>query len=414
MRKIYSSIDIGSSFIKIVVLEEFDKKLNVLASVSYPSKGIEKGLIVDENSVINSLRMALKEINDSLGVKIDKAITSVPINNAKYTISEGYTTITSPEGIISSDDILNSLQASIYNKIPEKEELVTVMPIKYIIDDKTEVKNPRGLHASKLSVKSMMITVSKINIYKQVNVLSRAGVEVVDILFNSIGDYYSFKENDFDKASVGVINIGTDKTEVSIFNKGIVTSSALIDFGSDIIEEDIAYLYNINISKARKIKDMFITFDKNFASDNEIYETRDNSNIKIKINQYEASDVASKKLIEILEKAKKELNLLTKREISYIIITGGITNIPGFSEIARDIFNEKAISRELDVLGIRNNSYSSSYGMIKYFIDKLKIRGREYTMFNEDKEYKLIEERKNNEGFSINKFLGYFFDNKEE
>ena len=414
MRKIYSSVDLGSSFIKIVVLEEYKGKLNILSSVNYPSLGIEKGLIKDEKEVITSIKLAFKEINESLGVKVDKVIISVPINDARYTVTEGYTTITSEEGIITSEDILNSLQASIYNKIPNNEELVTVMPIKYILDDKAEVKNPKGLHASKLSVKSMMITTSKRDIYKQVGVFSAAGIEVVDILFNSIGDYFTFKENSYDKDTVATINIGSSKTEVSIFTQGIITSSFLLTLGSDIIEQDLSYLYNIDIEKARKLKDMFILLDKDLVSDNEVYETKDNSNIRIKINQYEASDVASKKIREILEKAKKELNLLTKKEIRYIIISGGITNIPGFSNIAKDVFGDTAITKELDVIGVRNNSYSSSYGMIKYFIEKLKLRGREYTMFNEDKEYKLVEERKNSEGFSFGKFFEYFFNNKED
>lgn len=414
MRKIYSSVDLGSSFIKIVVLEELKGKLNVLSSINYPSVGIEKGLIKDEKEVVNTIKLAFKEINESLGVKVDKVIISVPINDARFSITEGYTTITSEEGIITSEDILNSLQASIYNKIPDHEELVTVMPIKYIIDDKAEVKNPRGLHANKLSVKSMMITTNKKDIYKQVGVFSAAGIEVVDILFNSIGDYYAFKEDDYDSTSVATINIGSSKTEISIFNRGILTSSFLLTLGSNIIEQDLSYLYNIDIEKAKKLKDMFIIFDKDYASDNEVYETKDNSNIKIKINQYEASDVASKKLREILEKAKKELNLLTKKEIRYIIITGGIANIPGFNSMVKDVFGEIAVSKELDVIGIRDNSYSSSYGMIKYFIEKLKLRGREYTMFNEDKEYKLVEGRKNNEGFSFGKFFEYFFNNKED
>lgn len=414
MRKIYSSVDLGSDFIKIVVLESLNGKLNVLSSVNYPSKGIEKGLIKDEKEVITSIKLAFKEINESLGVKVDKVIISVPIDDARYTVTEGYTTITSEEGLISSEDILNTLQASIYNKIPNNEELVTVMPIKYIIDDKAEVKNPKGLHAKKLSVKSMMITTNKKDIYKQVGVFSAAGIEVVDILFNSIGDYYTFKEDSYDKEAVATINIGGTKTEISIFNRGILHSSYLLPLGSNIIEQDLAYLYNIDLEKASKLKDMFILLDKDLVSDNEVYETKDNSNIKIKINQYEASDVASKKIREILEKAKKELNLLTKKEIRYIIISGGITNIPGFSNIAKDVFGDTAITKELDVIGIRNNAYSSSYGMIKYFIEKLKLRGREYTMFNEDKEYKLVEERKNSEGFSFGKFFEYFFNNKED
>ena len=414
MRKIYSSVDIGSSYIKIVVMEELNNKFNVLAAINYPSSGIKDGIIIDEKEVTFSLKKAFSEINKSLGVKIDKVITSVPINGAKYKITEGYTTITSNDNLITSEDILNSLQASIYNQIPEKEELVTVMPIKYIIDDKAEVKNPRGVHAEKLSVISMMVTAPKINIYRQVDTLSKAGIEVVDILFNSIGDYYAFKEDKFDKETCAVINVGTDKTEVSVFNKGIISASSLIDMGSNLIEQDISYVYNISKDKAIKLKNMFIALDKDYTSDTEIYETKDNSNIKIKINQYEVSNIAANKLREILEKAKKELNYLTKSEIRYIIITGGIANIPGFNEICNEEFNEKAITKNIDIIGIRNNAYSSSYGMIMYFVDKLKLRGREYTMFNEDKEYKLVEERKNDNGFSFSKFFSSFFDNKQD
>ena len=415
MRKIYASVDIGSSFIKIVVLEELGNKLNILSSNCYPSDGIKKGIIIDDEKVEKSLKNAFDEINKSLGIKVDKAITSVPINNAKYTLTEGYTTITGEDKIITSDDILNSLQASIYNKIEDGMELVTVMPIKYMVDGKNEVKNPRGIRADRLNVLSMMVTVPKKNLYRHISVLSKIGVEVVDILFNSIGDYYCFKEPEFDKEIVGVINVGSNKTELTVFNRGIITNSTLLADGSEEIEKDIAYVYNITLDKAKKIKEMFLLLDKDYANNNELYETRDNSNIKIKINQYEASEIAENKLKEILEKAKKEINLLTKKEIRYIIITGGIGNIPGFESICSRVFKEKAIIKPINVIGIRNMSYSSSYGMIKYFINKLSIRGREYTMFNEDKQYKLVEGRKNSEnGFNISKLFGYFFDNKEE
>ena len=413
MRKIYSSIDIGSSSIKIVVLEELEKKLNVLANISYPSKGIKEGMIVDLKAAVTSLKEALDEINKSLGVKIDKAITSVPIENARFTVTEGYSTITSEDKIVTSEDILNTLQASIYNKIEEKEELVTVMPIKYVVDDRAEVKNPRGIHAEKLGVISMMVTAPKTNIYKQVSLLSNAGVEVVDILFNSIGDYFALKEDSYDKDNVAVVNIGSDKTEVSIFTNGIIRANNLVFMGSNIIDEDLSYAYNISLEKASNLKDMFIMLDKNYSSQSEIYETKDKANIKVKINQYEASDIAANKIKEILEKSKKEINYLTKKEIRYIIITGGIVNVPGFYEIAKEVFGNTVVTKDFNVIGIRNYVYTSSYGMIKYFIEKLKLRGREYTMFNEDKEYKLVEERKNNKGFSFSKIFGYFFDKED-
>ena len=411
MRKIYSSIDIGSDTIKIIVLEKVKDKLNVLASNIYPSLGVKNGVIVDENETIETIKEALKKINNSLNVNINKALVTVPMNDANYRVVDGYTTITSEENIVTREDLLNTLQASIYNKIPEDEELVTVMPIKYMLDDKVEVKNPRGLKASKLSALVMMVTVPKTILYKNLSVFDKLGIEVVDILFNNIGDYYAYKDKNYDESVTAVVNIGLNKTDISIFNKGIITASKVLNVGSFNIDEDISYVYNIPLDKARKIKEIFVDLKK--PSKDEYYDIKDKSNIKISINQKEVSDIVYNNLLEIIKKAKKELNNLTKKEIHYIIITGGISNIPGFDTICSEVYSE-VVSTKMSKLGIRDNTYSSSYGVIKFFINKLELRGRDYSMFNEDEINKLVSNATKDEDTKIfGKLFGRLFDKED-
>ena len=413
MRKIYTAIDIGSDTYKIVVMEKVDNKLNVLASNIYPSLGIEKGIIVDENEALATLKEALKKINNTLNINVNKALINVPMNEANYHIVEGYTTITGEDNIVTSDDILNSLQASIYNKIPEDEELVTVMPIKYLLDDRTEVKNPRGLKASKLSTLVMMVTASKANLYRSLGLFDKAGIEVVDILFSNIGDYYAFKDENYDKSTTAVINIGLNKTDIAIFNKGIITTSKVLPVGSFNIDEDISYVYNIPLDKARKIKEIFVNLDKSNTSKDDYYDIKDKSGIKISINQKEVSEIVYNNLLEIIKKAKKELNNLTKKEIHYIIITGGISNIPGFDTICSEVYNE-VVSHKIDKIGIRDNMYSSSYGLIKYFVNKLELRGREYSMFNEEEVMRIVSNATKNEDTKVfSKFFSRLFDKED-
>ena len=78
MRKIYTSVDLGSDSIKILVAEIYNKKLNVLAVSNVKSSGIKKGLIVDANEILVSLREAISEIEGKLMITIDKVIASVP------------------------------------------------------------------------------------------------------------------------------------------------------------------------------------------------------------------------------------------------------------------------------------------------------------------------------------------------
>ena len=62
MKKIYTAIDIGSDTIKFVVGEYYKDKLNILCAHEEKSKGIRKGLIVDPNLAINSIKDGMKEI----------------------------------------------------------------------------------------------------------------------------------------------------------------------------------------------------------------------------------------------------------------------------------------------------------------------------------------------------------------
>ena len=184
-----------------------------------------------------------------------------------------------------------------------------------------------------------------------------------------------------------------------------------------MVDNDISYIYNISDNQAKKIKEVFALAHKDFASNSDVYEITNKSGIKTKINQVEVSEIAMSKIKEILEISKKGLNDLTKKEISYIIITGGIVNMPGFDIMCKEVLGNDVILGQINTIGVRDACYSQSLGMIKYFIDKLSIRGKEYTMFDDNKQVELIENRKNNVSNNssvFGKFFNYLFDNKED
>ena len=419
MKKIFTSIDIGSSYIKVIVCELFQGKFNILSSCKSPSLGIKRGIIEDENLAKESIKKAIDEVNKSLGVKVDKAIINVPMYESEFMVNDAYTTITSQDNIVTGNDMVNALQTSIYNKIPKSRELVTIQPIKYKIDDLDKsISSPRGIRANKLFVTSMCTTVPKKNIYKVISILHELNIEVIDIIFGIIGDYYQFKNSDIDKKVSGVINIGSSKIEIAVFQKGIIFNSSIVNTGCDSIDNDISYIYNISNKQSKKIREIFALAHKDFSSTSDIYEINNKSGIKTKINQYEISEIVSSKIKEMLEISKKALNDLTKKEISYIIVSGGIVNMPGFDVLCKEVLGEGVVINPIKTIGVRDNCYSQSFGMIKYFIDKLSIRGKEYTMFDEDTQIDLVENKKNNVNSNDSSVFGrlfsYLFDNKED
>ncbi|MDD3048648.1 MAG: cell division protein FtsA [Bacilli bacterium] len=415
MKKIYTSIDIGSDTIKILVGEMFNNKLNVLASSSIRSKGIKKGLIVDASEAIVSIREALEDIEGKLGVKIDKVIASVPAYFANFTVVDGYSTITNAEHKVYGDDIVRTLQACIYNKIPSGEELVTVMPIAFSIDNKNGIKDPKGVVGNKLYAKAVMITTPKKNIYSVVSAIESLGVEVTDINLGAIGDYYEYKNKDTDKCVGAVVNIGDQTTTVSLFDKGLLINLEVIQIGSKNIDNDLSYIYKLNMDESRRLKEVFAVANKHLAQETEVYELLDINKRDVSINQKELSEIVMSRLMEILKLAKKQTSLLTNKKISYIIITGGISEMPGLSSLIEEFFGKDIKIGDIETIGIRNNKYSTVSGMIKYFYDKSVLRGKEYSMFNNEKEEELISSKTKPINISndsiLGKVFGYFFDN---
>ena len=121
MRHIYTSIDIGSDTIKIIVCELYSGRLNVLACTSTKSKGIKRGLITNVNEASASLKEALNEIESMLGVKIKKALVSVPTYFADFNFVKSEIKIDNEEHIITSNDISQVISATTLNVNNGKE-----------------------------------------------------------------------------------------------------------------------------------------------------------------------------------------------------------------------------------------------------------------------------------------------------
>jgi cell division protein FtsA len=410
MRKIYTSVDLGSDSIKILVAEIYNKKLNVLAVSNVKSSGIKKGLIVDANEILVSLREAISEIEGKLMITIDKVIASVPSYYSTFEIVTGEVDI-DEYGKITGLDVVKVLQKAVKSKLKMDRELVTIIPIYYIVDDKKNIKDPKNLIGKKLGVKAMMATTPSKNVQSIISIFQSLGIDVVDVNLGSIADYNEFKNNTSDTGVSAVINIGHDITTVSLFNKGIIINSEVIQIGGKNIDNDISYVFKLDKKDSSKLKENFAVAHKKFSRVNDVKEAVTTNRDLISITQYDISQVVMSRLTEILKLAKKQTYLLTNREISYIIITGGTAELPGMSYLVEEIFGSNAKVGNIDTIGIRNNKYSTVSGLIKGINDKLESRDKEYTMIDLDNDASGQNKLSINDSSVLNKVFGYFFDN---
>ena len=413
MKKIYTSIDIGSDTVKFLVAEEINGKIYALSSSSIKSKGIRKGLIVDANLAVNTIKDGIKKINDDLGFDIKRVLVNVPDYNVKFMYITGNVSV---KGIVDTEHINKVIKDAVYGKIDKDYELVTVIPLDFVLDDKEGNEYPAGLQCKEMQLKGIMITVPKKNIYSVISVIEGAGLEVVDITLSGFSDYAQVGNKNLDKKVGAIINLGHETTNVSIINGGKIMNTETIQLGGINIENDIAYVFGTNVIDARKIKEKFATCHKRFTNLNEVYELENSIGEMVKLNQLEVTEVVMSRMVEILNYAKKQILLLTKKNVDYIVLTGGLTEIKSFKNLVYEILGKDVIIYVMDEIGIRDNKYTTAMGMIKYFSQKMAVRGKEYSMISLDDERLLLtpDNKKKKEKVAVAKMFKGFIRNKEE
>ncbi|MBQ8871927.1 MAG: cell division protein FtsA [Bacilli bacterium] len=413
MKNIFTSIDIGSNNIKVVVCELHNNKLNLLAASSVSSKGIKRGMIVNADEASKSIKEAFEKVESMLGIKIKKVIASIPSYFAEFTYIKGTVNVVNEENLIGSDEVVDVLGVAMESKLTNDKEMVTIIPVDFKVDDKGGISNPLGHSGKLLSARAIMVTTPKKNIYSVVSVLENLGIEVIDIMINGIGNIYSLKTRDMSDLVGAVIDIGSETATVSLYNKTVIVKNSIIGVGSKVLDNDLAFTYKIGKDDAKKIKETFALASKKYASVGDFYEVKNELGEDIKINQFEATEVVTNRLDEILELVKNEILSLSGRELDYIVFTGGMSEMTHFELLINEKFGKKATVGKIRTIGVRNNIYSASLGNIIYFVNKLKLKGKNYSMVSTKDSEDLSSVKKNNANLVSDSMLGkvaqYFF-----
>ena len=413
MRKIMSSLDIGYASIKLIVAEINKKKLYVLTSSIVNNDAVKKDMTIDYDILEGIIKKLLSDAKEKLGIEIKKTLLTIPTDSASFTINRARIDIKNEDNLITVDDMIKVVNLSGKNVVQDNMELVNITPLYYTLDDSSKTDIPVNTFSRSLEVKSIITSSSKDDVYKYLRVLDNLGVSVVDISYDVVGNYFAFKSDDMDTTCGIIIDIGYLSTSISVYNKGVLVNTLKIKVGSLNVLKDISYVYKISLDSAKEVyKKLGLGSSKN-ANNLEKIELKDNNGDKLIINQVNLSEIIESRVQEILSMAKKQINTLKKRQISYIICTGGIANIGDFDLNVLEIFGKNARIGYINTIGIRDTRYASTFGLIKWYDYNAKLKNYDYSILNleEQEEFSKEEsEAKTSSNSIIGKVFDYFFE----
>ena len=374
MRRLFTSIELSSNYIKLIILEKVQNKFYCLYSDVTNCHGISKGLINDSNEVITSLKKALKKARDKTNLKIDKVILTISPIDANFMVVSATNYIENIDGIVTQNFIDKSLNKAVDSKKDLKDELVMTSPVSFSLDEKT-VLDPVGINGNKLYIKAVASTMAKKNLYPFFNVFNTLNIDVLDICYSLVGDF-ELNQSKNNKLEHGVVvNIEEDIVNIGIFNKGILIKTDYLKIGSNAIDKDIKYIYNLNDEDIKYLKENFASLSSRVNYKYDTIELNTSSGNLIKIKESDVVNLITSRVVNILDLVKNKYKTLTNKEINYIIVTGELTELSGCSQVVEKVLGPKSKVGNIKLIGARNNIYSSVIGSIYYLENKYKDIG---------------------------------------
>ncbi len=339
--EIVVGLDIGTTKIAVIVgrRNEFGK-IEILGLGKSDSVGVSRGVVLNIDQTVQSIRTAVAEAEGKSGVDIKVVNVGIAGQHIKSLQHRGIKTRSSIEDEISQKDI-DALIDDMYKLVMlPGEEIIHVLPQEYIVDNEQGIKNPIGMSGIRLEANFHIITgqiAAAKNIYKCVN---KSTLEVSELTLEPLASADAVLSDEEKEAGVVLVDIGGGTTDIAIFQDGIIRHTAVIPFGGNIITEDIKEGCTIIKSQAELLKIKFGSALASESQENEIVSIpglRGRSHKEISVKNL--AHIIQARMEEIVEHVYYEIKNsgYEKKLIAGIVVTGGGSQLKHITQLVEYI-----------------------------------------------------------------------------
>ncbi|MDP2863980.1 MAG: cell division protein FtsA, partial [Desulfobacterales bacterium] len=384
-------LDIGTTKICAVVGEVTDKEINIIGIGTHPSIGLRKGVVVNIESTVDSIKKAVEEAELMAGCEISSVYAGIAGGHITGFNSRGIVGIKGPE--VTQQDVERVIDAARAVAIPMDREVIHVLPQEYIVDEQAGIQDPIGMAGVRLEAKIHIVTGAVTSAHNIVKCANRSGLDVCDIVLEALASGEAVLTNEEKELGTVLLDLGGGTTDLAVFSGKNIKHAFVLALGGNNLTNDIAVGLRASLPEAEKIKIKYGScVAKNIGSD-EIIEVPG-------MGGRTPRKLSRQILGEILEPRMEEIFTLIKREIyraemenqipSGIVLTGGSALLNDVTEMAESVFNlptrlgkPRGISGLVDV--VNNPMYATGVGLVIYGAKnqtRKKFRIRDGNIFN--------------------------------
>ena len=178
-------LDIGTTKICCIIGEVTPLgNVDIIGLGQHPSTGLRKGVVVNIDSTVASIKSAVEEAELMAGCEIASAYVGIAGGHIKSMNSHGIIAVKNKE--VNQQDVNRVIEAAKAIAIPMDREVLHILPQEYIIDNQDGIKTPLGMAGVRLEAKVHIVTAAVTSAQNIVKCVNRAGIDVQDIVLEQL------------------------------------------------------------------------------------------------------------------------------------------------------------------------------------------------------------------------------------
>ncbi|MEE8637335.1 MAG: cell division protein FtsA [Dehalococcoidia bacterium] len=384
-RRIISAIDVGTTKVATIVANvKAEDDIEVLGVGVVPCRGLHKGIVVNMDEARQSIAASVKEAQRISGIRIDSAYVGVTGRHISSLNNKGVVAIPRDDRLVRTQDLKRVLSVARNIAVAEGKKVLHAIPRSYALDGQEGVRQPVGMHGSRLDVETHIITASVTSIQNLAKCVRSIGIDVEDLVLEPLASGEAALTPEERESGVIMADIGGGTTDIAVFKNGSIYHTAILPVAGYQVTSDISIGLGLPFNIAEKMK-------KRYGNVAPALETDQKEEVGIE-NGHSAS---YKDLCSIIRARMEELLQLILLELPTsdyhtlapcgLVVTGGTSNLAGLEELGQSMLRipvRKGRPLSVGVYGIsdilHDPAYATTLGLILW-----QVRGKEGSTYNE-------------------------------
>ncbi len=334
-------LDIGSTKTCVLLAEYENDQVKFLALGAAESKGLRKGLIVNLDSTVSSIRRAVEEAESVANIPVESAVIGVAGSHVRGVNSRGGVPLGPRPRDIERDDLKRTIDAARNVSLPDDREVLHVLPHEFIVDAQDGIRDPIGMVGQRLEANVHIVTSSISATQNLVTAANKAGILINDTVLEPLASAEACLTQDERDLGCCLLDIGGGTTELVVYGGGVVRHTSAVAIGGDHFTNDLAVGLRTPIPEAEKIKRLH-----GCASARQL---REDGAIQIAtVGDRPPRTIFSRNLTDIIEPRTQELLHLVREDLrragldsqipAGFIMAGGGARLNGLIELTEEAY----------------------------------------------------------------------------